>query len=417
MTDATILRRNRHFAPHSLAAGCLEGGATKGAEPRRGSLLYTNAIKSVFSSVGFILCAVAMLSADAKTLTWSGGAAGDINVAANWGNQTPQAGDVLMFNGTVALSGEDGFGLGDATTRTTFQVESGCKVTFGLQFTGAGQIVKTSAGEISVGSAAFGSEFSGGVRVEGGILSFARSNAALVGFGSGEIEVVATGNSGAKIMLNGWQTYLSNSVRITGSTASCGCSVHLGQGSRIYGDVVSDGDFKIITDWHAVGDSDGIFGDVSAPGKTITVAKIWNNDPYTMCFGGSVDASIVNEWGAIEFLGVSTVLENALTLSNAAGKFGAGASWGGTNITVKGGSASLNLTESSCISNSTVIRVQGGAKIDIASGVKALAGGLWVDGIEKPAGVYRASNLPGCITGKGRLLVGITGVGFMMILR
>lgn len=75
------------------------------------------------------------------------------------------------------------------------------------------------------------------------------------------------------------------------------------------------------------------------------------------------------------------------------------------------------LTENSCIPNSAVVRVQDAAKMDISSGVKVLVGELWVSGIKKPDGVYRASNFPERITGKGRMLVGITGIGMLIMVK
>ena len=77
-----------------------------------------------------LVAAVGVMNAQAKTLTWTGGATGDFTASANWSPaQAPQAGDTLVINKAVTFDAAT-FNVGNKglTLQNTAKVV--CKVAF-----------------------------------------------------------------------------------------------------------------------------------------------------------------------------------------------------------------------------------------------------------------------------------------------
>ena len=73
--------------------------------------------------IGFVAVAGMMSTLSfADTLTWTGGASGDISAVANWGGTAPQAGDTLVIGTATTLTGAFNFGSAGLTLDCSAEV-------------------------------------------------------------------------------------------------------------------------------------------------------------------------------------------------------------------------------------------------------------------------------------------------------
>ena len=341
--------------------------------------------------------------------TWVGGASGYLSAAGNWSDGlAPQSGDVLAFSGPVELLGET-VSLG----AQGFTLSSDHAISNHVWFTGSGGIVKRGSGQFyQFGDA--GGDFAGGARFEGGsILSLNnryRPGTNVAGhkfFGTGAV----TMHGGyTRIHTGEWACGLTNAIVLSGvaipswSDPGWG-SLRVDQGDVVLGPVSADADFL----FH-VRNVDLHVSSIEAPGHMVRFDTYWGNgDSYASghILDGPVNANVATAGNrTITFNGSSPNPDHSLTLTSCTNVLSSTAFWGGTNVVVSGSGTRLVLTDSGNLSETARISVLSGGKVDISSGVKVQIGALAIDGVEMPAGVYGASDLPGAISGGGKLRVG-----------
>lgn len=354
-----------------------------------------------------------------KRTTWLGGLTGgsitspnggtplSIFDPANWDNGVPVKGDILVFTNTyhwsktayVGLEGET-FDIGSEG----IVIETVSHIKLNTKLTGSGTVVKTGSGTLGV---AVNSEHAGGARItEGKFESFISS---LV-FGTGPVTLVNSGSKKPAIEANLWGCGIKNKLVFEGDVSSTVTS--LGQYFTFGGDIESCHDFTIEGTYGSLTFS----GTISAPGRTFTAnanrTVDENNPPHFYC-QKSVDANLLKLGNRTLYLqGVSTNSESGLTVREGSCVIDTNGSWAGTNVVVEATAGALTLKANANLSDAATVRIDtsNGAKINIASGVKVAVAELHVDGVQKPAGLYSAANLPNVITGAGKLRVGTPGV-------
>lgn len=356
----------------------------------------------------------------AKVKVWTGGASGLLSEPSNWNdNAAPQSGDYLFFGSAVTLEAET-FDIGVKG----FVIDAAKDVKLYAGLSGAGKVVKRGAGALWLMKESGESTHGGGTRIENGVL-YLNNRYGKLRFGTGPVEVVATPGVRPYVYCAEWDCGLTNALVFIGeNTAGEGAIGCHNPGD--FGSITADSDIRLHTQYETI----DVSGPVSMPGKTLTVRSYrpQDYDPKTTTTAGasvrfynSVDANIYKIGTRnMELNGVSTNPDNTLTLTEGTNIIAAAGVWAGTNIvlrTISSGAEQdaptlLKLNGNKNLSPNAVIRVAASenAKINIASGVKVAVAELHVDGVQKPAGLYSAANLPNVITGAGKLRVGTPGV-------
>ena len=338
--------------------------------------------------------------------------------ASNWDNGVPVAGDTIVITnagawnkevyiGTGDGAGEDAFDLGTVglTVETTL---TSTRVRFGIPFTGEGRIVKLGPGYLG---AEVDSSHAGGTLIAQGAFESYKQGATL-SFGTGLIDFLSPREDliAPRIGIDPWGCTLANDLAFSGSSG-VDTVIVAGQSYTFNGNITAEHDLFFR----------GTYGEikfnrvVSAPGKTITVnGDRANDDSYApnFTFNGTVVGSIVKTGNkTMSLKAPSGAIDDTLTVNGGTVAIAAAASWCGTNVVVNSGAAALALNGAGNLAPGAVVRIAttGGAKINIASGVKVCVSELWVDGVSKEIGIYNASNLPSAISGAGRLVVGKPG--------
>lgn len=327
---------------------------------------------------------------------------------ANWDNGVPAAGDtIVVTNSTAQWNRHVFFGTSGETLdigAKGITIDNTGWIKCAVKFTGSGKIVKVGSGVFGV---SIDSEHSGGTEIyTGAFLSYRGS----LGFGTGPVEFIASAS--ATPMLSGdvaWAAGITNALVFSGPVA--GYKVFSpGNEFHFRGPISSTHDFEI------EGRNGQVFfhQDILAPNCTFTVNanKTANeNNPPHINFAKSVDANIVKTGNRTMFLnGVTTNPDNSLTISQGTCTIASAGAWGGTNIVISSGATALTLNGNGNLAPEAVVSITttGGAKINVASGVKVQIAKLFVDGVEKAPGIYNASNLPAVVSGAGRLSVGVS---------
>ena len=149
--------------------------------------------------------------------------------------------------------------------------------------------------------------------------------------------------------------------------------------------------------------------DVDNPGNTLfwgscvswgTFIKYRGNINCSMNVGGYGTATVK----CFDFSGTGTVADVTLRLNAMTNTFSAAAVWAGTNITVAANRL-LVLNGVGNLSPQTELTLETGAAVVLNSNFYVHLKKFYVDGTEMPKGSYNASNLPGRISGKGRIIV------------
>ena len=334
---------------------------------------------------------------------WTGGVSGLFSEGSNWSDgQPPAPGDTLIFPRTVNLEAE---ATDIGAQGMTFFVKQGCTVTNNNAFTGSGLLTK-------YGRGAFRTKVSmsttGGIKVRDGSIFPERSNP----FGTGTIEIDATGGTAPLLDSNIWGCTVSNRVKVTGARLSPHVILYT-NALTLSGDIESDSDFYVDGSYGPLTAS----GDISAPGKTMLLRINGRNaGAVTSYLYGSVDCSVVLtsliSCGILEMRGVSSNVVNTLTVNAATNKLTATAYWGGTNVVVRKTDtfpAHLILQNENNLNPETTLTLADGGTVEVASGKKVCVAHLVTDGVARRDGVYTASNLSGYILGGGRIQVGHPG--------
>lgn len=347
---------------------------------------------------------------------WIGGAEGLLTDGANWSDSAPAvAGDILVFDKDVKLlDGEAMFDLEDKGL--TFAVASGKTVKSLVRYTGTGRIVKQSKGAFTINASATG-DFSGGLRVEDGVVNVGANSSwgSNVGNGKGVVEVAQGAGRTPQVVATTYGGRLNNPVRITGEAGSADAAAVLQAGDRggFKGAVTSDADFTISSGYHT-----GYFGSAfSAPGRTMTVkaGTVLKDDSgkviRTCQLSGALDVSVVKK--QVSRLQVDVGTTNAAnTLATLEGRtlLSPAAVWAGTNVVVSGETAELQLTAKRNLSKLATLSLADGGKLVFTNAMTVCVGQLFVDGKQKESGVYTSANLPDLIDGDGRIRAGQLGL-------
>ena len=357
-----------------------------------------------------------------KRTVWLGGVTGtgvgpkdgtakSIYDAANWDNGVPEPGDTLVFTNstawnTMAFVGPFGesFDIGEKG----IVIESnGGNTKFAVNFTGSGKITKLGSFNLGV---AVDSLHTGGTLVLAGIFEPYKGS---LQFGTGPIEFRASGSAKPRIVSESWGMGIKNDIVVSGDVSSYYLIDDLGQNFTFYGKVTATTDFGIKSKYGSI----WFENEVSAPGHVVTAysnPKNPTDQPSSILFVKKVDANLDvqgNASGSVHLRGVSSGVDNVLTVTSGACEIEAAAAWGGTNVVVSSGAVVLKLTNAKNLSSDAVVRIAttGGAKINVAKNVRVCVAGLDVDGKQQPDCVYSKNNLSQAITGDGRIKVGNPG--------
>ena len=150
-----------------------------------------------------------------------------------------------------------------------------------------------------------------------------------------------------------------------------------------------------------------MIGDGTCAFVSISLGANRNEDAHRS-IGSAVIACVVSSIVLTAFYLV--FMNHILTLFGGTNTLTSTAYWGG-NVVVSGIHTQLALRDDGNLSKDATLSIStdGGATIDIASGGKVKTGEFWVNGSKKDPGIYTAANLPGVVTGAGRLVVGTAG--------
>ena len=342
---------------------------------------------------------------------WCGGASGLWSVGSNWsGGAVPASGATVLFTNAVELLNERvDFGASGVT------VYSGFDITNHVWFTGSGRFVKEGAGRfVQRGDA--GGDFTGGSVFNDGVLAL--SNRHFAGedrngyrfLGSGTITLASAGSRRPYIDFEEWDSGVTNTIAIDGENIGGDkeAALYAHQSISTLGPIVANADFKIYENYYAIAVSS-----IDAPGHTVFLDSYRATYNTEIVLNGLVNANVVKTArpGPLTILGSSPSAENALTLLGGTNTLETAAYWGGS-VMVSGSKTQLAFKDDGNLSKDTTLSIYttDGASINIATGIKVRVGKFIVNGTKKDAGVYTTANLPGVITGAGRLVVGTPGM-------
>lgn len=374
-----------------------------------------------------ILAAVAVsgvLGVSAKTLYWKKTvASGDFASAANWttdsGNATPatvgpEPGDTLYFALTQAAE-ITGTAFDTGNKQLKFVLSGNKWVTSKVPFTGSGSLAFEGwQGGITLSVA---STHTGGVSVSQKLgLNIAATDA----LGTGTLSISNSGSAtdGVSVRVDrGGAITITNAINITGNNyvpavkGDTPNTFYICYGATLSGKLTSTCDFLPFNAWG----THSFSGDIEAPGKTCYVRF---NGAEKCTFSGKVNASVVrypriNTNGSSEHPGdlilsgdCSAATAETLATYAYTNVLASTAIWGGS-VMASNETAVIRVDAATCLSSETSdVHLWCGGKISVnfngALGVRK----LFVDGVEKPAGLYTSATHPDLICGKGVLIVG-----------
>ena len=341
--------------------------------------------------------ALAVSTGTADTLTWIGGSSGLLSASSNWtssGNHSsPQPGDTCVFPSSAVTLEEETFDFGSGGL--TF--ENNATLTVLTHFAGSGGITKRGGGDLAVKNTTAGT-FTGDVTIEAGRL-LANSGGG-VQFGLGTIVFTESSTSHAFMRGDGWGLTFKNDLEFQGE--SSGYAIHSSQNATYSGTITSLHDFTINNAYATL----NVTGNISAPGRkmTVTCSDTWNSVNST--FSGTINASLVKKSPKdVTLSGRSDYADNTLHVEGGTAILSNSGYWGGTNVQVVGSTAVLRLQGSQNLSMLASVQLSGGGKLNLDSACAATVAKLIVDGVEKDSGTYSAANLPDSITGSGTISV------------
>ena len=394
----------RSDATLRLASSC---GYDHGVSPQILSHLYFNDVdqpEGIYTAgmLDGVLTGAGQLLVGGQVETWVGGGSGKWSVASNWDPAVvPGEGCFVCFTNATYTEQEDvNIGTKGLTLNTT-----GGDTVVSNNFIGAGGLAKYGDKALSL----FGcSTYTGPTQVYGGFFYVQREDAILP-----ENRVTVYSNSGTT---PGFGTGLGidvrNDIAIVGTNGSP--YVLTSNSPRFWGRITSEDDFEIANSW-----ASGMWlparflGSISAPGKTVTIGG-W--DPVcSTAFECDVNASIYKNYGGAPFLLKSGTIgsrNETLTITSGTNFVYAAAFVAMTNIVLENVSgakcnAAMSIESGKSIDPEAEIRLGANTSLVIpTAGTFVRIGRLFVDGVEKPAGRYRASGNPTWLGGKGVLCVG-----------
>lgn len=394
---------------------------TVGGSPVADGIYYASTLPAAVSGAGGLCVGTAAIPK-----VWVGGASSLFSDASNWSDGvSPASGDYLVFTNSTAVTLEsESVDIGEKGLTIQNAAELQCHVAF----TGPGKIVKGGAGRLVLRKETIDSTHSGGTRIVDGVLCLQNrddTRPRAKGFGTGPVEVVAANGVRPYVECSEWDCALTNSLVFVGENVDGNGAVYVPNYATL-GDVTADSDIRLHVQYSTL----NVNGPVTAPGKTVTVRVFRPKDDNAatdpsdarVTFAGPVDANVCKlGTRTMELNGVSTNPDSALTVAEGTCRIAAAGAWAGTNVVLnvdnEAGTATLELKGKGNLSPNAVVRVETSAraKVSVAKGVKVAVAELYVDGGRMPSGVYTAANLPGVVSGEGRLKVG--DVGSVVIIR
>lgn len=352
---------------------------------------------------------------------WTGPEKGLFSEPTNWSDGlAPVPGDVVEFpalaSGYNTLEEEE-FDIGSkGLTIIVRSTGDWHGLMSNVKFRGSGRIVKMGNGIYSLCQPSY---HTGGTLFTDGKLRVDNRAKEPQQFGTGTIVFTAEEGAYPFIQTESWDVGLATPVEFRGDYL--GKQAILCSNPAKIGDVTAFSDIMLNSNYATL----QFTGTVSAVGKTISI-KLEPNDVKTSDLPviniANVDASLtVNAKTTTTAIctfnlkGQAPNPKNTLTVNSGWAVLQATAQWGGTNVVVNGVAGLptvLKLQGAQNLSKDAVVKIDTskGAKIDIASGVKVQVAELFVNGVQKPMGLYSAAKLPDVITGTGKLRVGNPGM-------
>lgn len=328
-----------------------------------------------------------LVGAQAKTLTWNGGATteGDFTAAASWTPaQKPQPGDTLVIQEDVTFTVAT-FDVG--TAGLTIQSTKGT-VRCGVSFTGSGALVIMGNNEKAFFQDGACPSLAGNWRLRGGVFEPCPD-----GMGSGKVYV-----EDSSTLQVGYVT-LTNDVCVVGS----GASIAFARAARLKGVLSAKEDLSLRVNWVDPNQRVEI-ADLRAGASTVTITGGAN---CPLDFTGTVEARLVKKSGACEvrFTGTSEATETVLAVEEGTVSFTGSARWAGPSVTATGEGTVLRFDGNNLTAAAT-LTVEEGGKVEIAEGVGVRVNALVLNGQKMPVGVYSKANQPAFFDGAGHVVVG-----------
>lgn len=437
LCDSGNLSRFATLNLESSAKLCLQSGVQAkiarlvidGAEQPLGTYSASN-LPSVIEGEGVIEVAT-------PPSIWVGGGDGDWNSPSNWMPEVvPGAGSVVLFqvpvtnltsSSAVDISGGGITVVCDFLTSDDMNSDYRNGLVSHVEFIGNGRFVKEGRGQMLIRQKIAST---GGITVKDGwlVVSLRLGPAYEEAFGTNKITIDSTGGGKPQVFLfsnryiNGQEHRVTNDFEIVGTASGSTPYPSLAMtndGDGFTGRITASGDFSIAGGHCNYADNRSwYFTDVDAPGSTMFIDLcVWwggklNFSGTVNCSIDSASAPLASQISLLEFEGHGTEKNAALTLGSTVTAFSETATWAGTNVTVAA-NKTLELHGAGNLSNEATLRLSAGSKVDVASGVKVKVGACYANGAEVPPGIYSRNSYPpeleGCLTGDGRLQVGVPG--------
>lgn len=329
---------------------------------------------------------------------WTGGAEGLWSSDGNWsGGNVAKGGNVAIFTNDATIVAEQfDFGTGGVV------IANVSDIVLKTSFSGEGSLRKLGEGRVNILA---NSDYSGGTQLEGGVISLNDSKLKSV-FGSGNL-LVRGGNQFAlpSLELGSWGTTISVPVVFSGEFSANHKVVNLTNHAAFNADVSSASDIML---WSGYGPYT-IIGNIAASGQTVAIrtpleTKDGVDRGFTSLLNGSIDASLLKKGpGRLALAGNSPVENNMITIEEGTLILEEQSFWGGSVSVLQKGV--LRIQGKGNMSRNAVLTVETGGTVEVADGMRADVASFIVEGRELPPGTYSKANLPGCMTGVGRVRV------------
>lgn len=358
-----------------------------------------------------------LVTAD-EPFVWQGGDGGAWNAVENWKDgRVPSPGSRVVFDGTATIGSESDVqtvDIGEAGL-TICVLQPKKRVFLWTRFSGAGRLVFDGPGYCELMAAC---THTGGTELRAGTVTCRAGEANSLG--TGPIDIYRATDVTACLRPGFWNSSFTNEIRVHGhilgrmmmSGKPLGGAIAATNAARLDGALSSDTDLLVSTCYGSL----FLGGAVTVPdGCGVTLLN--GNDARTpaawraMRLEGPVAGNLTFEGtNEVCLAGTGTVARCTFTALGQTNVVAASGVWTGTNVVVRGESATLFLQGSDNLKPYAEVSVEEGGRIDLAQGVRIRVAALRVGGESLPIGIYTAKSLPNVLSGRGRLRVGDPGV-------
>lgn len=348
---------------------------------------------------------------------WVGGASGAWNEASSWDPAAvPGADATVVFTNAsfVSVGTADetvDFGAGGLTV-----IATGGSVAFNVSFAGVGAL--RLLGAIGAGYLRLNAKsvHSGGteIRLQGAVQLDGVASGQL---GTGPVHVWRLSDSSPCLWLLKWGMTLPNDIFVHGDITAERGAVYASNEATVSGAITGDGDFLIRQDFGSL----TLRGAVTAAG-TVHVRNDNASRGFAVSVNGDVSGAVVRDGGErtdqgvvcpaafpVEFRGrVGDDPEKPTSFLHGTNRLMAASVCASREVRVAGETTVLELAAKGNLSPETDMTVSGGAKLNVAAGVRIRLATLSIDGVSLSPGRYTKANCPTCI-GDGSITVGHPG--------